>query len=180
MNNNVSKNIIQTGGIILLSVFLISNAFIYAKAEESDKISKLIGSLSENLNINYLTDIYGKIGNLSDPSAKLRFKEELHKKLDDIFESPSNVQKLESLDKEDDSSNTPAENLEAFNSETKYNALKLQIDALQSGPDVSSEIIRSRNDLIAEINNISDPNRRAELLRLMKEKETTLGNIPPE
>lgn len=180
MNKKLAKYITQTGGIILLSVLLALNTTHYVKAEESNEIDELMSGLSNNFNIDYLTDIYRKINNLSDSSAKSRFKEKLHEKLDDIFESLANTQKPDGPQTEENVSPTPFEDLETINNEVKYKALKLQVEALELGPEASLEIIRSRDKLIVEINNIPDPDKRAEILQLLEEREKASSNILPK
>jgi len=168
MINIKIQHIRQAGNIIFLSVFLVLNFSRYAIAKDSAEISGMISGLFANLSIDYLTSIYNEIRNISDASAKSELKQELHQKLDEIFGVASIAQDADALNVE---SKPSTESLEALSSETKYMAIKLQIEALQLGPGASTEIIRSRDELAAEINNIADPDKREELLQLLETKE---------
>lgn len=171
MKNKKLQHIGQAGYIIFLSAFLVLNFYSYAIAKDSAEISRMIGGLSGNLSIDNLKSIYNEIGNLQDASAQSELKQELHQKLDEIFGVNSAIQDTEASTEETASDAEVAEYINTFENERKYTAIKLQIKALELGPEANAETMRWRDDLVFQINNLPDPDKREELLRLLEEKE---------
>lgn len=164
---------------VLLLGCLTLGASVALAADQSktqDKIQEMIEGLSVGIGSEDLTSIYEAISEVPDASTRQDLRAALHAKLDELFDP---TRRSSEVIAGDESVVTPPlpEGDEPFRKALEMQAtrvrLQSQIETLELGPQASTDTIRLRDDLVAEISQLSNPDLRNELLQLLEERERT-------
>ena len=159
-------------GVVACLMLLVWTSSV--RADDPAQIREAIEGLSELLGPDDLIGIYEAISEVPDSSIRQELKAALHAKLDALFEPKLQPADRASVLNPGPQTSTSAEEPQAFSmleTELKWLELQAQIEALPLGPEATVETLRYRDQVVAEISRLSDPQLRYELLELLAQRE---------
>lgn len=167
-SRSVARHVIHIGCVVgALTLWLGMGS---AVAADPTEIRERITGLSDSLDAVELATIYQAIQQVDAPALRTDLKETLHARLDEVFEPLPNPSS-HAVGAVGGLANPFGETEERLGSEEDHTFMWAQIDTLRLGPDATADDLRRRDELLARIVQIPDPQVRYALLDRLEERE---------